>query len=177
MDTTSRTSVHTYIELLTSFVIFEVILRIVNEGLHDLRGHKLCTSNRCEQQRRCIRPATRMELDPWAQVKVAQLDLKYMLSIYVYNILKIYLNTGVSRSLYTQSTFSGLRSLCAIPFEWRNSRAEATSVMILAASCSVKNFLKSRNKNCGHDETRQIKSDLRWMWSSSWPPETFSKIK
>ena len=50
--------------------------------------------------------------------------------------------TGVSRSLYTQSTFSGLRSLCAIPFEWRNSRAEATSVMILAASCSVKNFLK-----------------------------------
>merc|ERR1719391_1821465 len=50
--------------------------------------------------------------------------------------------TGVSWSLYTQRTFSGFRSLCAIPFEWRNSRAEATSVMILAASCSVKNFLR-----------------------------------
>ena len=83
MDNISRTSVQTDFIRLTSLVIFEVILRVVNEGLHDLRCHKLCTSNRCEQQRRCIGTSTRVELDPRTQVKVAQLDLKYMPSIYV----------------------------------------------------------------------------------------------
>ena len=72
---------------LTSLVIFEVILSVVDEGLHDLRGHKLCTSNWCEQQRRCIGAATRMELNPRAEVKVAQLDRGEPVAVHAKHIL------------------------------------------------------------------------------------------
>ena len=49
--------------------------------------------------------------------------------------------TGEYLLVSTQRMLSGLRSLWAIPLEWRNSSADARSSIMKAASCSVKVFL------------------------------------
>ena len=52
--------------------------------------------------------------------------------------------TGQSWSSYWHRMFSGFRSRWAIPFLWRNSRAEARFLTMATASLSVKNFLQTK---------------------------------
>ena len=55
----------------TPLVILEVLLRVLDEGLHDLRSHELGAANRGQKKRRGVGAAAGVELDPGAEVEVA----------------------------------------------------------------------------------------------------------
>ena len=68
-------------------VIIEVILRVLNEGLHYLRGHELCAAHRGHQERRGLRAASGVEPRSGAQVKVTELDRSEPISVHTQHVL------------------------------------------------------------------------------------------
>jgi len=68
------------------FIVLEILVSVLDEGLHNLRGHELSRADWSVEQRSCVGAATRVELDAGPEVKITQ-------------------------SLYTQRMFSGFRSL------------------------------------------------------------------
>ena len=68
-------------------VIIEVILRVLNEGLHYLRGHELGAAHRGHQERRGLRAASGVEPRSGAQVKVTELDRGEPISVHTQHVL------------------------------------------------------------------------------------------
>ena len=68
-------------------VILEVLLRVLDEGLHDLGSHELGAANRGQEKRRGVGAAAGVELDPGAEVEVTQLDRGEPVPVHAQHVL------------------------------------------------------------------------------------------
>jgi len=85
---------HTQGPKITSFIIFEIHLVVLDEGLHDLGGHELGGSDRGQQHRGRVTPAPAVELNPAAQVEVAQLDRDDGVLVEAEHVLRLQVSVG-----------------------------------------------------------------------------------
>lgn len=78
----------------TPLVILEVFLRVLDEGLHDLRSHKLGAAHRGQEQRRSVGAAAGVELDPGSEVEIAKLDRGEPVLVHAQNVLGLEISMG-----------------------------------------------------------------------------------
>ena len=75
-------------------VVREVLLRVLDEGLHDFGRHELRAAHGRQQQRRGVGAAARVELDPGAEVEVAELDRGERVPVHAENVLRLEVSVG-----------------------------------------------------------------------------------
>ena len=68
-------------------VVLEVLLRVLDEGLHNLRGHELSAAHRGEEQGRGVGAAAGVELDSRPEVEVAELDRGEPVPVHAQHVL------------------------------------------------------------------------------------------